>query len=155
MMRTEITTTPVPIVTLAEAKTWLRVDHTADDDLIEDVIIPAAQRRIEMATGLMLSAGTEVKVEYTGIESAMYVDLPFAPVTSVELPEDSTNEGDTLLIPAGDTTVEYTCGYTTVPADLKLLVLNQIDWMYNNRNSTELAPAVKGGILLYTRNLMF
>ena len=155
MMRTEITTTPAPIVTLAEAKTWLRVDHTADDNLIEDIIIPAAQQRIEMATGLMLSAGTEVKVEYTGIESAMYVDLPFAPVTSVEAPEDSTNEGDTLLIPAGDTTVEYTCGYTTVPADLKLLVLNQIDWMYNNRNSTELAPAIKGWILLYTRNLMF
>lgn len=155
MMRTEITTTPVPIVALAEAKTWLRVDHTADDNLIEDTIIPAAQRRIEMATGLMLSAGTEITVEYTGIESTMYVDLPFAPVTSVEAPEDSTNEGDTLLIPAGNTTVEYTCGYTTVPADLKLLVLNQIDWMYNNRNSTELAPAVKGGILLYTRNLMF
>lgn len=155
MMRTEITTTTDPIVTLAEAKIWLRVDHTADDNLIEDIIIPAAQRRIEMATGLMLSAGTEVKVEYTGIESAMYVDVPFAPVTSVEIPEDSTNEGDTLLIPAGDTTVEYTCGYTEVPADIKLLVLNQIDWMYNNRNSTELAPAVKGGILLYTRNLMF
>lgn len=154
-MRTEITTTTDPIVTLAEAKIWLRVDHTADDNLIEDIIIPAAQRRIEMATGLMLSAGTEVKVEYTGIESAMYVDVPFAPVTSVEIPEDSTNEGDTLLIPAGDTTVEYTCGYTEVPADIKLLVLNQIDWMYNNRNSTELAPAVKGGILLYTRNLMF
>ena len=152
MMRTTVITRPSPIVTLAEAKTWLRVDHTADDDLIQNIIIPSAQGKIEMETGLSLSPGMEVTVDFYDVEKTTTFDLPFAPVTEID---GVAAVADTVVIGAGDTTVDYTCGFDVCPPDLKLAVLNQITWDYDNRGSSEIAPNSKGTILLHTRNLMF
>ncbi len=44
---TVITGPALEPVTLAEAKLWCKVDLTTDDDLIEDVLIPAARALVE------------------------------------------------------------------------------------------------------------
>ena len=50
-MALSLTTAPtVEPVTLAEVKAHLHIDHTADDDYIEDFVIPAARRYAETFT---------------------------------------------------------------------------------------------------------
>ena len=60
MITTTITTRPAPVVSLANAKSWLRVDHSTDDTLLQDIIIAAAQSMIVNATGRALSVNTAV-----------------------------------------------------------------------------------------------
>src|SRR4051794_34425316 len=48
-----ITKPTVPTVTTAEAKAWLRVDHSADDSLI-DAIVKGATEKIELMVGRKL-----------------------------------------------------------------------------------------------------
>lgn len=48
--------------------------------------------------------------------------------------EDYEIDGNTLsLYKTGRFKVEYTCGYTTLPADLKLGILNEIAYRYTHR----------------------
>ena len=162
MITTTITTRPTPVVSLANAKSWLRVDHSTDDDLLEDIIIPAAQSMIENATGRALSANTGVKVVVSAESNIGWLPLPFAPVIAVSLPvSDISINNDTATMTAGaDVTIQYTAGYTTCPPDLIMAVLNQTAWMYENRGDepknygiSGLSPNVKNTIQMYTRNL--
>jgi len=150
-MNHKITTRPDPVVTLAEAKAWLRVDGTYDDELIEDIIIPAAQDRIESATGIAISSGTIIALTVSAAENNGRVIAPLAPITAA----DVEYSGDTFITTTGtDQEITYTAGLTECPPDLKLALLNQITQDYDNRGVSELAPIAKGTVQLYTRNLI-
>lgn len=158
MIKTTVTTRPAPVVSLAQAKSWLRIDHTTDDDLLEDIVIPAAQSMIEMATGRALSADTAIEVVVTADSNDGWLVLPFAPAQSVELPTTGvTLAADTVTITADvDVTIEYTAGYDVCPPDLVIAVLMQVAWMYNKRGEDEtqsMNPAISKILKLYTRNL--
>jgi len=150
-MNYEVTTRPAPVVSLAEARAWLRIDHTYDDDIIEDVLIPAAQERIETATGLAMSPGTVIELTISAGENDGSIIVPLAPITEA----DVEFSGDTLLSTEGtDQKITYTAGFTECPPDLKLAILNQISHDFDNRATSELAPKAKATVQLRTRNLM-
>ena len=130
-------------VTLAEAKLYCRVTNTADDAQIQ-TMITQAREAIEKATGLSLIPKTAI-VWFTNYDGNFY--LPFGPINSFTSLID--NNGDTVV--AADYSLvggkfpqmqfplwhnlkaTYTCGYTTIPKDLKIAILDQVSYDYENR----------------------
>ncbi len=176
MQSTTITDRPGACITLAEARSWLRLDHTADDTLLSDIIIPGAQDKIEQATGLCLSGDTLVVVEVDAGTNDGEIHLPMAPFDSIidiELDGASTTTDDytitggamypVLNVSAGvSCKIEYLAGFTTgngytvagIPPDLKKAVLQQTAYDYEHRGDSMIAPEINHTILLHTRNLM-
>ena len=176
MLSVTITDRPEPCITLTEAKSWLRIDHTADDSLLSDIIIPAAQSLLEQALGLILSADTIVTAEWDADSNLNgWLPLPFAPYDemieltvsgAVVADGDYVINGHTLypvleVSPNTSVKAEYLCGYAAdngydtgkIPGALKACVLNQTAWMYANRGDGSISPEVQKTVLLYTRNL--
>lgn len=146
-MRTTLTASapPTPPVTTAEAKAWLDVEHAEDDAMI-DSILQALAERVEAETGLALSSRTWTYTASTNEPIAiMSLQLPRAPVSSVEAVTHIDSEGtETLLttqedyyflgtrvrlasrlgMPGGALLrTQFTAGYTAaehVPAPIKL-----------------------------------
>ena len=176
MQSTTITDRPGACITLAEARSWLRLDHTADDTLLSDIIIPGAQDKIEQATGLCLSGDTLVVVEVDAGTNDGQIHLPMAPfdsIVDIELEGESIAVGDYTVtggalypivnVSAGyKCKIEYLAGFTTgngytvagIPPALKIAVLMQTAYDYENRGDGNLSPAVREIVLLHTRNLM-
>jgi hypothetical protein len=130
-------------VTLAEAKLYCRVTNSVDDNQIS-LMIKQAREAVEVDTGLSLIPKTAV-VWFTNWNSSF--DLPYGPVNSIT--SLINEQGDTIAV--GDYTLiggkfpklirpayqnlkfTYTCGYTTIPNDLKIAILDQVSYDYENR----------------------
>jgi hypothetical protein len=139
----DITTTVAPtadVVTLAEAKNYLRVDYSEDDDLIE-ALINTAQTRLEQYAGVAMTPRTLKVVAFVND----FIELPYTPTNTISKVEywDSTNWiemeiGGYQVI--GDTTKKvymtsiynnefrftYTCGYATTPQTMKTALLKMV-----------------------------
>ena len=130
-------------VTLAEAKLYCRVSTSVDDNQIS-LMIKQAREAIEVGTGLSLIPKTAV-VWFTNFNGSF--NLPYGPVNSFTSLIDEN--GDTII--AADYTLvggkfpqlqrptfrnlkaTYTVGYTTIPNDLKIAILDQVSYDYENR----------------------
>lgn len=130
-------------VTLAEAKLYCRVTNSVDDNQIS-LMIKQAREAIEVGTGLSLIPKTAV-VWFTNFNGNF--NLPYGPVNSFTSLIDEN--GDTII--AADYTLvggkfpmltrplwrnlkaTYTVGYTTIPNDLKIAILDQVSYDYENR----------------------
>ena len=130
-------------VTLAEAKLYCRVSTSVDDNQIS-LMIKQAREAVEVGTGLSLIPKTAV-VWFTNFNGSF--NLPYGPVNSFTSLIDEN--GDT--IDAADYTLvggkfpmltrplwrnlkaTYTVGYTTIPNDLKIAILDQVSYDYENR----------------------
>lgn len=130
-------------VTLAEAKLYCRVTTSVDDNQIS-LMIKQAREAIEVGTGLSLIPKTAV-VWFTNFNGSF--NLPYGPVNSFTSLIDEN--GDTII--AADYTLvggkfpmltrplwrnlkaTYTVGYTTIPNDLKIAILDQVSYDYENR----------------------
>lgn len=137
------TGTIVEPVTLAEAKTYCRVTTTADDAQIE-LMIRSAREAVEAATGLSLIPKGAV-VWFSNFNGKF--ELPFGPmVTFTSLITEAGNTLDatgytliggqfpTLQRPTyANLKATYSVGYTSVPSDLKLAILDQVSYDYENR----------------------
>lgn len=135
--------TVVEPVTLAEAKLYCRVTNTADDNQIT-LMIKQAREAVEKGTGLSLIAKTAI-VWFTNFDGKF--DLPYGPVNSFTSLIDEN--GDTIV--AADYTLvggkfpmlalpirknmkaTYVVGYATIPNDLKIAILDQVSYDYENR----------------------
>lgn len=139
-------------VTSAEAKSFMRVDYTTDDTII-DLLIQAAYDAFEAYTNRSLRTYDIVAVwEQYGAS----VDLPYAPVTSVTTVEyrfeDGTNNdvtsiweqvGDQIRVLKPEEVaygnrlvVTYSTGYASIPNKLKLGLLKWIATNYEDRQNT-------------------
>ena len=137
------TGTIVEPVTLAEAKTYCRVTTTTDDTQIE-LMIKSAREAVEAATGLSLIPKGAV-VWFSNFNGKF--ELPFGPmVTFTSLITEAGNTLDatgytliggqfpTLQRPTyANLKATYSVGYTSVPSDLKLAILDQVSYDYENR----------------------
>ena len=130
-------------VTLAEAKLYCRVSTSVDDNQIS-LMIKQAREAIEVGTGLSLIPKTAV-VWFTNFNGSF--NLPYGPVNSFTSLIDEN--GDTII--AADYTLvggkfpmltrplwrnlkaTYVVGYATVPNDLKIAILDQVSYDYENR----------------------
>ena len=135
--------TVVEPVTLAEAKLYCRVTTSVDDNQIT-LMIKQAREAIEVGTGLSLIPKTAV-VWFTNFNGGF--NLPYGPVNSFTSLIDENN--DTIV--AADYTLvggkfpqlqrptfrnlkaTYVVGYATVPNDLKIAILDQVSYDYENR----------------------
>lgn len=137
------TGTVVEPVTLAEAKLYIRVTNSVDDNQIS-LMIKQAREAVEVGTGLSLIAKTAV-VWFTNFDGNF--NLPYGPVNSFTSLYDQNNNA---IIAADYTLVggkfpqlqrplfrnlkaTYTVGYTTIPNDLKIAILDQVSYDYENR----------------------
>lgn len=82
-MAVVVITPPEPLVSLEQAKRWLRVEHGDDDGLISS-LIEAAQRHLDGPTGLLGRALGRQTLEY-GLSQfgGSQIDLPCPPVVEV------------------------------------------------------------------------
>jgi uncharacterized phiE125 gp8 family phage protein len=149
----DITTTVAPtaqVVTLTEAKNYLRVDYDEDNDLIE-ALIATAQTRLEQYAGVAMTPRTLKVVAYVD----EFIELPYTPTNTISLVEYWNNEswvtmtvGDYEVL--GDTTKKiymvangemeyrftYTCGYATTPKTMKTALLKCLADLYEYRESS-------------------
>lgn len=133
-------------VTVAEAKSYCRVTTNTEDALF-GTLITSAREAIEVATGLSLIP-KNVTTYFNNISGNF--DIPFGPinVATFELFDMEQNaleitgtdlqligdEFPKLAFPHyGNLKATYEAGYTTIPADLKLAILDQVSYDYENR----------------------
>jgi uncharacterized phiE125 gp8 family phage protein len=145
-------------VTTEDAKAHLRVTDTAEDALIETLVL-AAQAHVEAALGAPLTSETWEQ-SFDGFPSGALSLLkqPITGVTSVKYDADAV---ETTLDPAdyrvdlagrrvwADTwptaddiasvRVRFTAGYTAVPAPLQAAVLLIVGDLYANREAKQAA----------------
>jgi len=131
-------------VTLAEAKLKIRVSHAIEDAMIARMI-SSARKIIEDAAGISIITKV-VKVWFSNKGGAY--QLPYGPITSdITLYDDYTGTvlTDKRIIGGNypritfpqieNMRAEYTVGYTHVPAALKDAILDQLNYMYENRGA--------------------
>lgn len=150
-----VTTEPV---TLQEVKTFAGIDFDDADDLIEDVIIPAARALCEDYTGISF-AKREVTVRINNQNGMAY--LPYGPVGDVTFTDDDgeeitgeVTEGEwkQIISPVcSEVNCTYNGGYETLPAELKMALLNACYFLYDNRSESGLSPTSKSILKQYRR----
>jgi uncharacterized phiE125 gp8 family phage protein len=138
--------TVIEPVTLAEAKNYCRVSTDADNDLITDLITQARQA-IEKATGLCI---IKKIVQVWFDNPAGNISLPWGPMdptTFVLYNQDNTEivaanyrllggQYPSLYQPTYTMMYAlYSSGFDSVPKDLKVAILDQIDFDYENRGA--------------------
>lgn len=130
-------------ITVAEAKQYCRVTNNVEDDLFVDLIIQARQI-VEKITNTKL---VPCQVDVWFNNSGGNFQLPFGPVTYILGMWDQQNN----QIPSttyrlmgaqypivryplyGEIKMSYMAGYDCVPTDLKVAMLDQINYDYENR----------------------
>lgn len=134
-------------VTVEEAKNYCRVTTNADDQLISDMITEAREA-VEIATGLSL---TNKLVEIWFNNGSGNFSIPYGPmkVDSFKLYDLQTGNEITsqyykligfahpsLYFPNWtQLRATYRAGMDTIPKDLKIAILDQIDYDYENRGA--------------------
>lgn len=97
-------------VTLQDAKNWMQVDYADYDDLIT-MLITAAREQSEKVSGQAYGLKT-IRVTGNQKTERVYPIKPF-------IADVTTDEKET-------TDYEYTAGFTTLPMDLKVAVLQRV-----------------------------
>ena len=159
-MTLKLITGPAESITTAEAKLHLRVDHSADDDLI-DVLITAAREDCEHQLGRGIGSQTWRRTLDAFPAGAIELGMPpVASITSVQYVDtagdtqtldsslyvlDNASADEAWLHPAEDTdwpdtldtanavTVTFVCGLTTVPSTVRAWMLLRIGTLYQHR----------------------
>lgn len=139
----QLTETGTEPIDLATAKAYCRILTGTSEDTLITLLITAARHAIEGLTGLSIIAKT-AKVSF--MNPAGYFALPYGPVKSTPAPvyKDSNAAVITPTIIGYDfpviqegfydyATAEYSVGYVTCPEELKVAILAQISFMYENR----------------------
>lgn len=136
-------------VTLNEVKAQLNILTTETyDDTYLTFLIPACQKIIEKYISQSL---TERQVTCTLSNIKGYIELPYGPYQSLisicELDNIGFVASDCFCIEGNQfkilktvvekVKIEYIAGYETVPEDIKLALLMEIVYRYNNRGNVD------------------
>lgn len=136
----------VEVITVDEAKQYCRVTNTVENDLFA-TLITQSREAVEKAANISIIPKTAIV--WFNNEAGNF-ELPFGPldILSVKVYDDNQN-GIELTAPTlkiiGDKypkvafpfyanlRAEYETGYITCPAELKVAMLDQINYGYENR----------------------
>lgn len=136
--------TGVEPVSLDEAKRYLRIAFTDYDTELE-LMITAVREAIEQYTGLSL---IEKVITATLNNSRGGIELPYGPVIMVTNVQDRYGNTvasyelhgssfKTLHYNSSYVIVTYTAGYTIAPKSLRLAILTELTYRYENRGDTK------------------
>ena len=130
-------------IDLATAKAYCRAQTGTSEDALFGILITSARQAIEKITGLSLIAKT---VDFTAYNPCGHFSILYGPVTlsslvikdkygRIETPETVGYQFPEIVTPYNDwIQVSFTGGYTTdLPSELKMAMLAQINFMYENR----------------------
>lgn len=146
---------------LSDVKSHLRVDFSTEDSYIQ-ILISAARAAIESYTqaSIVVSAVTVAMVNQ--ISPFLLPWGPYRDTLVVKNNQDIALNGDQFSISGDyltqsaydDIKITYNAGYdiTTLPADLKLAVFNQVAHLYTNRGDQKLSESAKALAAPYKRN---
>jgi len=139
----QLTETGSEPVDLSLAKLYARCQTGTTEDTLFTLFITAARKAVESLTGLSIIAKT-AKVSF--MNPAGYFELPYGPVKASPPPVYKDSNGATItptvlgydypVIQDGFydyATADYSVGFTTVPEELKVAILAQIAFLYENR----------------------
>lgn len=149
----DVTTMVAPtatIVTLQQAKDYLRIDYNEDDSLIQQ-LIDASRIKLEQYASTAMTPRTLRVVAYVD----EFIELPYAPINTISKVE-YWNGTDWTEILVGNYQVlgetykkiymtspfmsefrfTYTCGYTTTPESMKTALLKILADLYDYRESS-------------------
>lgn len=149
LLSTKITDTGSEPVTIEQAKLHASIDYT-DYDSIIPIYISAARIAVEKTTGLAL---VEKTVQHTAnLKANVPFQLSYSPVKqfnyavhdstaygqnywlSTDMPINFGVNGEVLVVEHdGIYDIEYKAGLASVPADLKLAVLQMFTFIFNHR----------------------
>ena len=147
----------IDVVTLAEAKTFLRVDDgfTADDTLIT-LLINVAGEYIERYTNHMLYSRNKDYVVFDG-EKRVY-DTPITAVVDPASEDDyEVAQYETYRVySVSQDTITLTVGYDVadVPSGLKLEMLNLINDLYHGNEDVDNGDAIDKRLSKYKRHII-
>jgi len=136
-------TPTVECITVAEAKQYCRVSNDVEDDLFVDLIIQARQI-VEKVTNLKL---VPCQVDVWFNNAGGNFQLPFGPVSYIlgmwdyqntQIPSNIYRlmgaQYPVVRYPLyGEIKMSYIAGFDCVPTDLKVAMLDQINYDYENR----------------------
>jgi uncharacterized phiE125 gp8 family phage protein len=158
---TDIVTEPLLVT---EVKNYLHIDFDNDDIFISS-LITSARLRLERFTGCFFGSKT-VKI-YAEVFNDF--ELPYGPVTSIttvrrwagdmdfDILTDYVTKGSSFLIfvpeSCGEYELTYVTGFTTLPDDIKLAIMTEVAYRYENRGDeiTGLTTISKGLAMPYRR----
>lgn len=165
------------VVTLAEAKNYLRVDFNDDDVLIQG-IIDSAVRRLEQYGSFAMTTRELVAIAYVD----NIIELPYTPIGTVSKVEyfngqswiELSENGDYIIYgtnykkiriityPRSDYRFTYTCGFEELPHIIKQATLKLIADLYDYRQSESPSTHVSENMMTayemiepYKRTTMF
>lgn len=130
-------------VTVAEAKAYCRVDNNVEDALFAE-LITQSRLAVEKAANISITAKT-VTLWFTN--SAGDFQLPYGPMTAFTSLTDANGNAvssDVYILVGGpnpnlqrpqwaNMKAIYTTGMSTVPKEIKIAILDQINYGYENR----------------------
>lgn len=133
-------------VTLEEVKTWLKIDGTFNDSLIEDMLIPMSRAQLEKELNVsLISRNVTADIRYEVGDSGFI--LPMGPATgniaATDINGDEIDEANyeiramgkdlALMTHYSFITLNYEAGYDPVPPDIKLKLLEKIAYKFRNK----------------------
>lgn len=133
--------TVVEPVTLANAKSYSRAVTGTTEDALFTTLITAARKCVERLTGLSLIPKTCV---CQIINMNGFFELPYGPVTNTPTFTDYYGNAIVPSMTGYDfpqvkdpletiTACAYNVGYTSVPEELQVAIMAQINFLYENR----------------------
>ena len=156
MFDNKVTTAASELLDVDDVKTHLAITHTDDDAYLTD-LIKQVRASVERYCGISIGAQTrrwvydeweqwpdnEATIPYGPITAVTDVTRRTGPGTTDTLAADDDYEvqGElfkTITVPGGGRcTVTYTCGYSTLPDDLKRGMLEEIAYRYEHRGDAK------------------
>ena len=175
-MKTKLISTPLPAVSLAEAKSYFRILHD-DEDVDISRVIRAAQEKAEQITNRVFVKSTfEMTVDnFSAVELEK---TPFLSVTKIEYisTDDSTKEvtdfdyeinmiDDRALVTVsnapsdlksgrGNVIITYEAGYEIVPSQIQSYILIEGLTMFENRHLIKAEGEIDDGSAKYYHHLL-
>lgn len=129
------------LVTVDDAKLWLKISFDTDDTIIAS-LIKAARIYIENLTNCALGAKTIEIIADLDYTESYYLPAPLTSILTLTRWDGSAFVANTwyylfrnslAINESGRYKITFTCGYTVLPNDLKTDILKLVAWNYQNR----------------------
>lgn len=156
MFDIKVTVAASELLDVEDVKTHLAITHTDNDAYLTD-LIKQVRLSVEKFCGISIGAQTRKWVyDEWGKWPDKEAPIPYGPVTAISSITRRTGPGTTDTLTANDDyelqgeqaktltvfgggrcTVTYTCGYSTLPDDLKRGMLEEITYRYEHKGDTK------------------
>jgi len=129
------------LVTVEDAKLWLKISFSEDDAILAS-LIKAARIYLENLTNYALGVKTIEIIADLDYTESYYLPLPIGSILSFQRWNGSAFVNDSsyyqfsnslVIDDSGRYKITLTCGFSSMPADFKIDILKLVAWNYQNR----------------------